>query len=391
MSQLLLMDNPIRDYDWGSTSALPRLLREPPTGRPQAELWMGAHHSTPSTVDSTSLADRIAADPIGELGERVVEEYGPRLPFMLKVLAAASPLSLQAHPSSAQARAGFAAENARGIALDARERNYKDDNHKPELICALTPFRALGGFRPLADTARLLDGLDVPALRPYRALLDEPDGLRTLVGTWLEGPVGDLVAAVAAACDADLSGEFAAEREVVVDLAAAFPGDAGVLIALLLNYVRLEPGQAFYMPAGNLHTYLSGTGVEILANSDNVLRGGFTSKHVDPAELLSILDFAAGPPDLVVPVAGAGGDCHDYRVPVRDFLLSRHDVAGQASTVEGGRPQILLCTSGSIEVSDVDGSSVVLPRGRSAYLPASQKYATLTGRGTLFRATTNLG
>jgi mannose-6-phosphate isomerase len=387
VSQLLLMDNPIREYEWGSTSALPRLLRVPPTGRPQAELWMGAHDSASSTVDSGSLALRIAADPVGELGESVAAEHGSRLPFMLKVLAAASPLSIQAHPSLAQARAGYAAEEDRGVPLDARERNYKDDNHKPELLCALTPFRALGGFRAIPDTIRLLAGLGVPALDADAALLAEPDGLRALVRRWLTEPVAGLVEQVAAACDGDLTGEFAAEREVAVDLAAGFPGDPGVLIALLMNHVLLQPGEAMFMPAGNLHVYLSGTGVEIQANSDNVLRGGLTPKHIDVAELLAILDFTAGPPFLV-PAEEVAEGVFEYPVPVRDFRLDRYELGAAASTIDGCVPQILLCTSGSVELSDVDGTSLVLGRGRSAYLPASQKAVTVTGRGTLFRAST---
>jgi mannose-6-phosphate isomerase len=387
VSQLLPMDNPIREYEWGSTSALPRLLRVPPTGRPQAELWMGAHDSASSTVDSGSLALRIAADPVGELGESVAAEHGARLPFMLKVLAAASPLSIQAHPSLAQARAGYAAEEDRGVPLDARERSYKDDNHKPELLCALTPFRALGGFRAVPDTIRLLSGLSVPSLAADIALLGEPDGLRAVVRRWLTEPVAELVGQVAAACDSDLTGEFAAEREVAVDLAAGFPGDRGVLIALLMNHVLLQPGEAMFMPAGNLHAYLSGTGVEIMANSDNVLRGGLTPKHIDVAELLAILDLTAGPPSLVPPNEVADG-VFDYPVPVRDFRLTRFELGAGASTIDGGVPQILLCTSGSVELSDVDGTTLVLGRGRSAYLPASQKAVTVTGRGTLFRATT---
>jgi mannose-6-phosphate isomerase len=390
VSVLLPMENPVRDYAWGSVSALPRLLRETPTGQPQAELWMGAHSSAPSVVDGVSLAARIDADPVGELGDAVVSAFGARLPFLLKLLAAASPLSLQAHPSLAQAAAGFAAENAAGIPLDARERNYKDDNHKPELICALTTFRALGGFRALPDTLRLLDGLAVPAFAPYRAVLDS-DGLPGLVGELLGAP-GSVVEAVAAACAARIGAgfEFSAECEVIVDLAAAFPGDPGVLIALLLNYVVLEPGEALFLPAGNLHSYLTGTGVEILANSDNVLRGGLTPKHVDTAALLSILDCTDGPAPLVHPVPGPDGS-YTYPTPVRDFALSRYEVAGTASTVDGEVPQILVCVSGSVEVADVDGSSLVLGRGRSAYLPAGQKGVTLTGRGTVYRATTNLG
>jgi mannose-6-phosphate isomerase len=388
------LDNPVRDYDWGSTTAIPRLLGVPPTGLPQAELWMGAHPSAPSRLagDGT-LAERIAADPGGELGDAVLAEFGARLPFLVKVLAAERPLSLQAHPTREQARAGYAAENARGVPLDAPTRNYRDQSHKPELLCALTPFRALGGFRALPDTVRLLDRLGVPELAPYRELLAAPDGLRQVVTAVLTLPAGrraELVDAVAAACQAGPDGGFAAERRAAAELAAAYPGDPGVVIALLLNHVELAPGQALFMPAGNLHTYLSGTGVEIMANSDNVLRGGLTGKHIDVPELLRVLDFTAGPPPLVPPRPGPGGEV-GYPVPVREFRLARHEVAGRPATVDGGVPQILLCVEGSLELSGVDGGSVPLPRGASAFVPADRKAVTLSGRGTAFRARTNLG
>jgi len=388
------LDNPVRDYDWGSPTAIPELLGVPPTGRPQAELWMGAHPSAPSRLagDGT-LADRIAADPEGELGAPVLAEFGPRLPFLFKVLAAAKPLSLQAHPTLEAARAGYAREDARGIPPDAPERNYADRSHKPEVLCALTPFHALGGFRAVPETVRLLDGLCVPELAPYRAMLAAADGLRRVVTTLLTLPAerrAGLVGAVAVACRADPGGEFGAERRVAADLAVRYPADPGVVIALLLNHVELAPGEALFMPAGNLHAYLSGTGVEIMANSDNVLRGGLTSKHIDVPELLGVLDFAGGPPPLVTPRPGPDGGTQ-YPVPVREFRLTRYEVGDRPSTVDGGAPQILLCTAGSVELSGVDGDPEPLPRGASAYLPASRKAVTLTGRGVVFGAGTNLG
>jgi mannose-6-phosphate isomerase len=385
------LDNPVRDYAWGSADAIPRLLGVPPTGRPQAELWMGAHPSAPSrVVGDGTLPERIAADPEGELGEAALAEFGPRLPFLFKVLAAARPLSLQAHPTPAQARAGYAREQAAGA--PASERSYADDNHKPEVLCALTPFRALGGFRAVPDTLRLLDGLAVPALAPYRDLLAGPDGLRRAVTALLELPADGraaLVEAVAAACAQPADGEFAAERGAAAELAAAYPGDAGVVIALLLNHVVLAPGEALFMPAGNLHAYLSGTGVELMASSDNVLRGGLTGKRVDVPELLRVLDFTDGPPPLVDPRPGPDGEL-DYVVPVREFRLTRYAVTDRPSTVDGGAPQILLCVEGSAELSGMDGGSLALPRGASAYVPAGRKAITLTGASTVYRATTNL-
>jgi len=400
------LTNAIRPYQWGSTTAIPELLGVPPTGAPQAELWMGAHPSAPSTLDGAgSLLDRVKADPDGELGAPVAAELGPKLPFLLKVLAAAEPLSIQAHPTLAQARRGFAAENARGVPIDAPDRNYRDPNHKPELVCALTPFRAFGGFRPVAGTVRLLAGLGVPALTPYvESLRAEPGpaGLHRVVTAILTAPTeprSALVDAVAAACRAHPDGELGAARREVAALAGRYPGDPGVVIALLLNYVVLAPGEAMFIPPGSPHAYLSGTAVEIMASSDNVLRGGLTGKHVDVPELLRVLDCSDGPPSLVTPYRAPCGELV-YRVPVREFRLSRIELTDIPSVVDGGQPQILLCVEGSVEVSAVsDGvvgarsdaaCSVLLARGESAYLPASAQKVTLAGSGALFRATTNM-
>jgi mannose-6-phosphate isomerase len=389
------LDNPVRDYDWGSTTAIPELLGVPPTGRPQAELWMGAHPSAPSRLVGADgdLAGRIAADPEGELGKPVLAEFGPRLPFLLKVLAAHRPLSLQAHPTNEQARAGHAAEDAVGIPPGAPHRNYQDASHKPELLCALTPFRALGGFRALPQTRRLLAALGVPELAAYRDMLTGPDGLARVVTAVLTMPErsrAGLVDAAAAGCRAAPGTGFAAERQVVAELAQAYPGDPGVVIALLLNYLELAPGQALFMPAGNLHAYLSGTGVEIMANSDNVLRGGLTGKHIDVPELLRVLDFSAGPAPLVPPRPGPGG-VTSYPAPVREFRLDRYRPGGGVLTLDGGVPQIVLCVDGRLELSAVDGSSLTLSRGESAFVPASQRAVTLSGSGAAFRAATNLG
>lgn len=385
--------NPVRSYPWGSTSVIPDLLGRLPTGQPQAELWMGAHPSGPSMLEGGgSLLDRIATDPAGELGTAALAEFGPRLPFLVKVLAAAAPLSIQAHPTMSQAAAGFAAEDARGVPLDAPDRNYKDASHKPELLCALHPFRALAGFRAVPETVRLLAGLEVEALAPYLAMLRDqpgPAGLRQVVTAMLLAPAAERTAAVdavAAACRAHQGGEFAAERRTVLELAERYPGDAGVLVALLLNYVELAPGEALFLPAGNPHAYLAGTGVEIMANSDNVLRGGLTGKHIDVLELLQVLDFTPGPPPLVDRRTAPDGE-QLYPAPVREFRLTRLVLASDPSTVEGGQPQIMLCVEGSVEVSTVDGNAVMLARGESGYLPASEAKVILSGPGVLFRAT----
>jgi mannose-6-phosphate isomerase len=341
---------------------------------------MGAHPVAPSFVERdgtrTSLQDVVARAPRRELGDAVVRTLGPRLPFLLKVLAAAEPLSLQAHPTLERARAGFDDEERRRVPSDAPERSYKDPSHKPELLCALTPFEALSGFRRIEETLRLFDTLAVPelepALSPLRALMTTPVGERPRI-----------VDATLAAC-ARPGGSFPRERALAGRLASLYPGDIGVVSALLLELVHLEPGEAIYLGAGNLHAYLEGTGIEIMASSDNVLRGGLTKKHVDVPELLRVLDFGGGPAKVLRPRAI---DEHEavYDTPAREFRLSKIRVSGSLERTVSG-PEILLTTEGSVHAGDV-----VLPKGASVFVPAETRRYTLTGDAMLFRATTNLG
>jgi len=360
---------------------------------------MGAHPGNPSRVlpAGRGLDEVIAADPMGELGSRVAGRYGPRLPFLMKVLAAAAPLSLQAHPSPAQALEGYAREEAAGLALDDPTRSYKDDSHKPELICALTPFTALCGFRSSQATRRLLAGLAVPRLDELTAGMAEDAGdgdgespaLRELFATLVSLRGDDrrvLLQQVFAACRKDSGDpEFAAERACVARLARDYPADVGVVAALLLNLVRLQPMEAVYLPAGNLHAYLEGVGIEIMACSDNVLRGGLTPKHVDVDELLKVLRFIAGPVPVLRPRRVGAEEVFD--APAEEFRLSRVVVGGDEPVAfAGDGPEVLLCMEGSVTVVS-DGAAVQVPKGSSAYVPASAGGTTLTGAGTVFRAT----
>jgi len=390
---IALLDNPIRPYDWGSRTAIARLQGRPsPTAAPEAELWIGAHPGAPSRLpDGTALSDRIAADPVGELGAPTVAELGPRLPFLAKVLAAERPLSLQVHPTLAQARAGFSAERAAGVPVG--EGNYADDNHKPELICALTDFRGLAGFRPLDATRALLLALGVPELADGLT-----DGPARLVGELLRldpARCRQLVATVAAGADfgtagADFGtagGEFAVERACAAELAAAYPSDPGVLVALLLNVVTLRPGEALFLPAGVPHAYLSGVGVEVMANSDNVLRGGLTSKRIDVPELLRLLDGEPGLPAIEPGIAVSASEWA-YPTPAREFQLSR--LSGSLTLPAGG-PQIVLATAGSVTL-ERDGAVCGLAPGQAAYASASGGAldVRVTDPGTAFRVRTNL-
>ncbi|MFC1438403.1 mannose-6-phosphate isomerase, class I [Streptacidiphilus sp. N1-10] len=417
------LSNTIRPYAWGSRTALPALLGTPATGEPQAELWMGAHPGAPSTVarerGPQTLDAVIAADPEGELGSAVVERFGPTLPFLFKVLAAGEPLSLQVHPDLEQAKAGFADEERRGVPIDAPYRNYKDANHKPELICALDDadagaFEGLCGFRAPDETARLLESLAVPALAPLVELLrskPEEEALRealTLVLTTDPARVRETVADTAAALEraaadrpGDLSAEIHSALASYAALGRAFPDDPGAIAALLLNHVRLQPGEALYLGAGIPHAYLSGIGVELMANSDNVLRCGLTPKHVDVPELLRIVHFRSTDPGVLRPVPVPDSDGEElYPTPIDEFRLSRYllDPADADShRIPTRTPQILLCTEGTAVLTDADGGSLTLRRGESAFIPAHGRGTDLlvTGasagaRSTVFRATVSL-
>lgn len=379
------LTNTIRPYAWGSPTAIPTLLGVAPTGEPQAEMWMGAHPGAPSRLDrgagETSLSDLIAADPEGELGAAAVARFGPRLPFLFKILAAGAPLSLQVHPDLAQAREGYEDEERRGVPIDAAHRNYKDPNHKPEMICALTPFDGFCGFRRPEQAADLLDGLGVDSLKPYADLLrahPEEAALREVLTAVLTADREQMARTVTetAAAAERLGGPYAPYAALVHD----FPGDPGIIAALLLNHFRLQPGEAVFLGAGVPHAYIDGLGVELLANSDNVLRAGLTPKHVDVPELLKVVRFESGDPAVLRP---EGDEEEVYETPIDEFRLSRFLLApgGASRTLPADTAQILLCTAGAPRVGALD-----LAPGESVFVPAGEK-AELSGTGTVFRAT----
>lgn len=375
--------NTVRPYAWGSTTAIPELLGIAPTGEPQAELWMGAHPGAPSRTERGPLNELIAADPVRELGERAVDKFGARLPFLFKVLAAGAPLSLQVHPDLAQARAGFAAEEAAGIPVDAPHRTYRDANHKPELICALTPFEGLCGFRVPAEAADLIAALGVDSLKPYVDLLHahpEEAALREVLTALLTADREEMAHTVAeAAAAADRLGGAHAP---FASLAHHYPSDPGVIAAMLLNHVLLQPGEALYLGAGVPHAYLDGMGVEIMANSDNVLRCGLTPKHVDVPELLRVVRFEPNDPGVLRPEASPSGE-EVYDTPIDEFRLSRFVRAeGAAPTdVTAPTPQILLAVAGRPKAGEI-----TLGPGESVFVPAGET-TELSGAGTVFRAT----
>lgn len=374
-AMLLSLSNVPRDYAWGSSSLLAELEGRVPTGAPEAEVWFGDHPGDPADVDGGSTLDAVT---------------GGTLPYLLKLLAAADPLSIQVHPTIDQARDGWERESA--LAADDPTRNYRDDNHKPELIVALSDrFEALSGLRPVADTQRLLAVLgESPGVVELRERLSgaggsaDADALRDVLGWLLSGTaqaaVDDIIAAVIAAT----SEEFAAELAAVRAIAERNAGDPGVVVALLMNFIVLARGEGIFLRAGLLHAYVSGLGVEIMAASDNVLRGGLTPKHIDVPELLSVLDTT---PSVVPVMHPAASDAvTSYEVDVPDFALRRVTLTGEPVSVDVTGPTMVLSTGGDVAVSGADAEALAVPVGAVVFASVEETSLELTGTGEAFIA-----
>lgn len=361
---LLRIENTPRPYAWGSTTAIAELLGTVPSGGPEAELWLGDHPGSPARIvgggDDLSGASDLAT---------LLSARGEKLPFLLKVLAAAEPLSLQAHPTIAQAREGFARENAAGIALDAPERNYKDELHKPELVYALSdPFIALAGFRPVDASHAALVAAGQPALEPLVARLDDAESLPGVVRWLIEGgpTVSMIVDALTATARAlEGSARDTSAWATVRRLADHYPGDPGIALSVLMHTVVLRPGEALYLPTGNIHSYQQGLAIEVMAASDNVLRGGLTPKHVDVPELMRVLDARPMPEPRIAPITLAPG-VERFEPDVDDFALTVIAAGAAAAGLDLAVPDqaIALCVEGELEL---DGH-LLLERGHSVYI-----------------------
>ena len=379
----------IRPYPWGTRTAVADLQGRPvPAPGPEAELWMGAHPSAPSGVGWTTLDEVIAAAPERALGADCAGRFGGRLPFLLKVLSAEKALSIQVHPSRAQAQAGYAAENARGLAADDPARNYVDDWPKPELLYALTPFEVAAGLRTPSDAAALLNALAMDELKPLAAsLADRSANLGSALASILQWPgPARLVSEVVVACErlAASDSPFADACAAAVRVAADHPRDAGVVALLLMRHAVLQPGQAVFMPAGGLHAYLRGTGIELLANSDNVVRSGLTSKHIDVPELLRLLD-----PSVEVPVLSPrplADGIATFDTPALEFRLYLIDLPAPLA-LPGTGPRILLCLDGACTLRSEIGQELDLTRGESCFIPFADGPVHATGQARLIQAT----
>jgi len=359
------ISNAPREYAWGSKTLISDHFGVEPTGRPMAEIWYGTH---PDSM--TSLVDSPQATLLSALGNKP-------LSFLLKILAAETPLSIQAHPNSQQAREGFARENALGLPLDAPNRNYRDDQPKPELIVSLVDgFEALSGFRNLSETTELFKSFG-PSLSAYVAALEKPDGLWQAFNLAFAS-AGDL---------GEITAELAGKSKLAARLEALYPGDPGIIVALMMNHVNLVAGEGIYLPAGNIHAYLYGLGVEIMTASDNVLRGGLTPKHVDVAELQSVVIFESRAVELVEPKTLLTG-LESYETDCPDFSLYRVNVTGSTvlADLKISADSILLCDGGEISISDSLGDHVVIKRGEAALVSADARFVSLSGSGSAFLA-----
>jgi len=391
VDRIRLLRNPIRAYAWGSCTALARLQGRPsPSAGPEAELWIGAHPAAPSSVvvegGAVPLPEWIARDPARVLGSEASARFGGGLPFLLKILALARPLSLQVHPDAARARAGFARETRAGIPLDAPERCYREPRAKPELVCALAPFRTLAGFRPPAEILARFESL-LPTLPPWLApLRARPDaaGWRAAFETLLRaapGASGELVAeaARAARSRAGADGGLA----WLPRLAELHPEDPAALAPVFLHEVALAPGEALFLPPGLLHCYLEGLAVEVMASCDNVVRGGLTPKPVDVTELLAVARFEADAPAPLLPrpVSPAEGV---YPAPCAEFRLAA--LCPRGAPVEGEGFAVVLCTEGAVRVRALGGGEPLeIGPGAALLVPASAGRHRVDGRGLAWR------
>lgn len=388
----------VQRYDWGTHHAIPGILGRPADGRPVAEYWLGAHSSSPSMVDSGTLVGYIGAAP-SVLGARSRAAFGEQLPFLIKLLSARHALSIQAHPSREQAIEGFARESRAGTPLDAPERTYKDSWPKPEILIALDEFHSLAGFRDPRETVELFTALGVAAqLESVIGPLTERKGSAAMAEVFLDVLSLDdtrrhlvdetVAAAMHHRYDDGAVGEFA---RTALELDAVFPADPGILAALLMNRLVLHPGEGLFVPAGMMHAHLHGTGVEVMANSDNVIRGGLTNKHIDVHELVTVVDFNPWLPEVLHPRRTRTGVLK-YQTPCSEFEAWRMLVdsgTGPVRVPGRGSARILFAIDGAC-VLDNGESTLQLPRGRAAFLSADEFDVFATGTAEVYGASSGI-
>ncbi|ELY4519355.1 mannose-6-phosphate isomerase [Cronobacter muytjensii] len=381
--------NSVQNYAWGSKTALTELYGvENPDGLPMAELWMGAHPKSSSQVQDAqgnmrALRDVIDADKTALLGEQVAARFG-ELPFLFKVLCADQPLSIQVHPNKQASEEGFARENAAGIPLDAAERNYKDPNHKPELVFALTPFLAMNAFREFSEIVSLLQ----PVAGAHTAIahfLAAPDAdrLRELFAGLLNMQ-GEEKSRALAVLKATVESQQGEPWDTIRFIAQFYPDDSGLFSPLLLNVVKLNPGEAMFLFAETPHAYLQGVALEVMANSDNVLRAGLTPKYIDIPELVANVKFVAKPAAQLLTQPEQHGATLNFPIPVEDFAFSLHDLGTQPERLAQASAAILFCVEGEAVLSK-DDQRLTLKPGESAFVAANESPVSVSGVGRLAR------
>ncbi|ENB7486034.1 mannose-6-phosphate isomerase [Citrobacter koseri] len=381
--------NSVQNYAWGSKTALTELYGiANPSQQPMAELWMGAHPKSSSRIEgadgkAVSLRDVIEHDKATLLGESVAKRFG-ELPFLFKVLCAAQPLSIQVHPNKHNSEIGFAKENAAGIPMDAAERNYKDPNHKPELVFALTPFLAMNAFREFSEIVSLLQ----PVSGAHTAIahfLQEPNAERlSQLFASLLNMQGDEKSRALAVLKAALNNQQGEPWQTIRVISEFYPDDSGLFSPLLLNVVKLNPGEAMFLFAETPHAYLQGVALEVMANSDNVLRAGLTPKYIDIPELVANVKFVAKPADQLLTTPVKHGAELDFPIPVEDFAFSLHDLSAQATAISQQSAAILFCVEGEAVLSKGEQRLVLKP-GESAFIGADESPVNASGVGRLAR------
>lgn len=397
MKKICLMKNSIQEYVWGSHNAIADLLgNKSPSTKPQAELWMGTHPKAPSLVKHDdkwlSLLELIKQFPADILGKDVAAKFDNKLPYLFKVLAASKPLSIQAHPSIKQAKQGFERENRLKIPLDSPSRNYKDENHKPECICALTPFLALYGFRKISEIISFMEKICLKVLyKELNNLKRQPDseGLKSFFRSiiTINGRRKKQIIEHATTNAQKLSNANPGFKWMI-NLYKEHPDDMGIFAPILLNLISLKPGQALFLPSGELHAYLDGLGVELMANSDNVLRGGLTKKHIDVPELLNILNFEETDVNILLSQKDKEFE-RVYHTMAEEFVLSVISDENNISytSPEKRSAEIILCTDGKAFITDISiNENILLKKGTSVMIPSSVNKYRIKGKATLYKA-----
>lgn len=393
MKTIAVLKNTIQEYAWGSYTAIPELLGQTPSGNPQAELWMGAHPKAPSIVEyqgrEVSLSELIEKYPEEILGKTAADKFGRQLPYLFKILAAAKPLSIQAHPDKAHAVEGFERENSSGIPLNAPNRSYKDANHKPECLCAITQFWGLKGFRRIPEIISLINMICGKELKRELDILNSTQTPNDVLMWFLYSLMTleperkkQIIEAAVAESEKRL-GERRAFRWII-DLYEDYPEDIGILSPLFLNIICLDPGQAIFLPSGEPHAYLDGTGIELMANSDNVLRGGLTPKYIDVPELMKVLKFEESDVSVLEPEPVSDVESI-YSCGAEEFLLSVISMKKKEAAFPVQSAQILLCAEGSAKITTAH-QSLSVKKGMSLLVPAAAGQYKIKGNAVFYKA-----